>query len=307
MKKEIKTLIQEIPRWFYWYPFRYSIQCLPGNISYLCAKGIGLLSYFLLSKARYDIENGLRLFLNGKSNPEIQTFTKRTFEERAFSAIDVFYYPRLTKDNIDHVVDYEGIEHIDGALRLGKGVILMHGHFCNEEFLMPAMGHKGYPMNQIGSRWAPPSVNGWIGWMPSMIRKKAFQLRISYREKLPVVFHYIDKSLKSAYRCLANNQVLLIAADGREGKKWFQIPFLGRTYSFSPGVFQIARRTGATVLPTFLIREKNYSTFKLVVEKAFPVGEDDVLNIQNFISILESYIRNYPWLYAKVFLLKNSF
>ena len=303
MKNEIKALIREIPRWVYWYPFRYYIQYLPRKTSYLCAKNIGLLSYFLQSKARYDIGKGLKLFLNSKTDREICKIVKNTFEEKAFSAIDTFYYPKLTKDNIDCIVQYNGLEHIDDARKLGKGVILMHGHFCNEEFLMPAMGHKGYPMNQIGSRWEPPPAKGWI---PNLIRKKAFQLRIGYREKFPVVFHYIDKSLRSAYRCLENNEVLLVAADGREGTKWHHVQFLGRTYSFSPGVFQIARRTGSTVLPTFLIREGNYYTFKIFVEKPFQVVDDDTINIRNFIQILESYIKNYPWFYAKVFWLKDS-
>ena len=102
MKNEIKALIREIPRWVYWYPFRYFIQYLPRKTSYLCAKNIGLLSYFLQSKARYDIGKGLKLFLNSKTDREICKIVKNTFEEKAFSAIDTFYYPKLTKDNIGY-------------------------------------------------------------------------------------------------------------------------------------------------------------------------------------------------------------
>jgi len=305
--EKIKVFIQEIFRWMYWYPCRYFIQCLPRNISYACAKHIGCVSYFLFPGTRCKIEEGLKRFFSIKSDREIRSFVKKTFEEKAFSAIDIFYYPMLTKDTIDNVVRYEGIEHIDTSLRLGKGVILMHGHFCNEEFLMPAMGHKGYPMNQIGSRWEPPAIGGWIGAIPGIIRRKAFQLRIGYREKLPVTFHYVDKSLRSAYRCIEKNEVLLVAADGREGTKWFNVPFLGTIFSFSPGVFQIARRTSATVLPTFLIRDEDFFTFRLIIEKPFHVAEDDTINIYNFVRILEFYIKEYPWLYTKVFLLKDSF
>jgi hypothetical protein len=40
-------------------------------------------------------------------------------------------------------------------------------------------------------------------------------MRIGYREALPINFIYIDKGVRAAYSALRNNEILLLAGDGR--------------------------------------------------------------------------------------------
>ena len=44
-------------------------------------------------------------------------------------------FPRLDRKKIQRYVTFEGIEHVQQALALGKGAIILTGHFGNWELL----------------------------------------------------------------------------------------------------------------------------------------------------------------------------
>lgn len=85
--------------------------------------------------------------------------------------MDTLLYDELSVENIDQFVRYEGLENLNKGLENGKGVILLHPHFGNEEYLMPAMGHKGFSVSQIASRWEPDYLSGPLFALANRIRR----------------------------------------------------------------------------------------------------------------------------------------
>jgi lauroyl/myristoyl acyltransferase len=301
-------LFEEIVRWFYWYPWRIIIQFLPLSISYRLAKGAGYGMFLFARGKRRRTLQGLTISFPNATPKELNRITRRTFQNYAMNSIEVFHYPKLNPEKIKTMVQYQGLENLETALLQHRGVILAHGHFGNEEFLMSALGYSGYKLHQIGSRWPPPQLND-IGKykLINRIRKKAFDKRIGFRERLPVTFHYIDKSLRSAVRVLQQNEVMLFAADGRESDQWLELDFLGQKALFSPGLARFAKLTKAVVLPTFLVRGEDYR-HHLIIKKPIEIeSKDDGSIIKEFIGILESYVRRYPEQYAKVYWLTSPF
>jgi KDO2-lipid IV(A) lauroyltransferase len=302
------ALFEEIARWIYWYPWRKIVQLIPLAISYRLAKFAGYALFWCSRGRKQRTYSGIHSAFPQTRPKELTRMVVQTFQNYAVNSIEVFHYPKLNPDKIKKMVHYEGLEKLDSALQQNKGVILAHGHFGNEEFLMPALGYAGYKLHQIGSRWEPQQINQHrFGKMLNLIRRKAFKRRIGYREQLPVTFHYIDKSLRSAVRVLQKNEVLLFAVDGRESDQWLELTFLGQKALFSPGLARFAKLTGAVVLPVFLIRDKDFS-HRLMVENPMTIEEKDEPEIiQEFIALLEQYIRQYPDHYAKVYWLNPSF
>ena len=78
-----------------------------------------------------------------------------------FNELEVLRYPTLNPSNIHDVCDVLGLEHLDLALNKGRGAILMIGHFGANQMIMPALGHRGYPIHQLS---APPTV--WADILP---------------------------------------------------------------------------------------------------------------------------------------------
>lgn len=303
----LKMFIKEIPRFFYWGPYRIIIQHIPLKWGYNTAKLIGFISYTFSFRKKKRMREGVKfLFGSVKSDAEIEEIVKDTFYDFSYKSTEVFYYPFLSKAMVMKMADFSGIEHIEEGLKKGKGVILLHGHLGNEEFLMPGIGYMGYDVAQLASRWEPEQFKGPFAGMVNTIRAYAFRMRIGYRETFPVRFIYIDKGIREVFRSLASNNVLLLAADGREGKKWLTLNLAGKEALFSPGPLSIALSSGAVVLPTFVVRGKDLR-HRIIIEGPMELlntgdKEDDAkINTIRFSARLSKYIEMYPGQYCQAF------
>jgi lauroyl/myristoyl acyltransferase len=299
-----KIYIAEFMRWFYWVPLRMIVQAVPHAVSHRLARFTGTLLYWTSGRKKHRLRQGLQ-FLFGDTYP--RDAVRRTFINYALNSVEVFYYPSLTREKTAPLVEYEGMEHITDALTRGKGVILLHGHFGNEEFLMPAVAFTVRTrVNQLASRWEAPLRGSWIYRLPNAVRHYAFTMRIRYRESLPINFIYIDKGVRAAYSALRNNEILLLAGDGREGTSWTEADFLGRTALYSEGPMRMALKTEAAVLPVFIVRKPD-NRHRLIIERPLQlertadVQRDIQVATQRFVDLLGDYVRRYPCHYMKLF------
>ena len=303
----MNALIKEIPRWVYWYPFRMVADKVPLPMTYPLVKLTAQVGLYIPQRKFPRMYDGLRKSFPEFNNKDLRSVAYNTFQNYLLNASETFWYPKLNKKRMLKLVDFEGLEHIDQALKLGKGVILAHAHFGNEELLMPAIGYMGYTAHQLASRWEPEEYKGSLAGLVNYIRQKAFQKRIGYRESFPVNFHYVDKGIRPAVRCLQENEILLFAVDGREGTKWMKVDFLGREAAFSPGLVTIAKLTGAVILPVFIVRQPD-CRHRLKVHPPIQFNpEDEYAVLLEFVKILEGYIRKNPEQYSKVFFLVQDF
>lgn len=301
-----KLYAKDIARWLYWGPTRFLVVIIPKSVSYRLFRAIGICVCILrireTKKIRYWMERvtGEKVSIRQLGDVFVQYYS---------NSLDTLLYRSLSQKNIDEYVTYKGLEHLNSALEKGKGVILLHPHFGNEEYLMPAMGHKGFTVSQVASRWEPDYTIGKLFALSNHIRKYAWRMRIGTREKLPVDFIYIDEGLRNIYRLLRNNEVLLLALDGREGESWQDVPFLGMTAKISPGPIKIAKTTDASILPTVIVRTGLYQHTVHIGEpiKLSESSENSENNIRidtiAALQAIEPFIRKYPSQYAKFLLL----
>jgi KDO2-lipid IV(A) lauroyltransferase len=119
----------------------------------------------------------------------------------------------------------------------------------------------------------------------------------------------VEKFLRPIYNALKKNEIVAIAFDGREGSKWIVTSFYQRKALFSTGPFELARRTGAIIIPTFIIRKKRH-THKLIFEMPLTLSENSDIekalseDTIRFAELLTYYIDKYPchfgWLLFKI-------
>ena len=290
----------------YWGPVRILVRIIPRELNYRLIWLVGLCAYFM-SRGKADRLRRWMEQVSGKPAPRNQVID--VFVQYYRNLLDTLLYSGLSSKNIDQFIRYKGLDNLNKALQKGKGVILLHPHFGNEECLMPAIGHKGFTVSQIASRWEPDSLPGRLFILSNRIRRHAWRMRIGTRENLPVGFVYIDEGIRNIYRLLRRNEVLLLALDGREGVSWQEVPFLGMTAEISPGPMKIARSTGAAVLPTVIVRTGRY---RHTVHIGEPVKLSEQFdNVEEAIradtitalQAVEPYIKKYPSQYAKFILL----
>ncbi len=307
------SFIKEGARLFYWYPFRYIVQRVPLSIGYVMA-GFAAQIYCIITRGdKKRMSRGLSLMYQRVRPPApLNRIIKKTVSHNLKNGIEVLWYPKFDKTLSKKRFKVEGLSNLDNALSHGSGVVLLHGHFGNPHVIMPALGNLGYTFNQLASRNPPDKSGRYIEAIPEIIRQKTFELKLSYKEALPVRFVYVDQSMRAAIEVLRKNEILAIGIDGREGAKWVSLPFLGQSALFSTGGMNLILKTRPVVLPTFVIRQRD-NTHRIVIEEQMDLkitgdkNEDVMYNMQTFIRRLETYVYRYPCQYAKAFALKTPF
>ncbi|MDY7033041.1 MAG: lysophospholipid acyltransferase family protein [Thermodesulfobacteriota bacterium] len=259
----------------------------------------GLLGKFFYSfdkRSREIIKKELSLLFGERfDTKKIKSITKRSFENYHKRRLETVFFGGLNKKKINNLVDARGLENIDEALSRGKGVILLLSHFGSFLLPLPFLGYRGYKVNQITGKQIHSSF----------LSQRIWKWRKNEADRLPVSFIQIGKFLRPVYKALKNNEIVAIAFDGRDGQRYVPVEFFDRTALISSGPMNLALRTGACILPTFVVRQKN-DRHRLIIGTPFELCtsefiESDVLkNTKRFAEIFADFILTYPCHYGYI-------
>ena len=289
-----------------WYPIRIVIRFLPLSwISLLGGLG-GRILYLISREKRKAMREELKIVFPNKSANEIKEIVKGSFINYCVSEIEVLLYPVMNRALMEEMVTLQGKENLDSALAVGKGVLLFQAHFGAFQMVMPAIGYSGYTMNQISA-----SASIWKEGVSSRVQKRGFDIKSKYEYTLPVNHLSIHSSLRPVFRALERNEIVGITVDGGGGKKTVSIRFLGREANFQQGGVDLALRTGAKIIPAFIITEKGLK-HRLVLHTALKIDtykdKEEVIKglLQEFAALFEGYIQTYPNHYGYTLCLRRS-
>lgn len=288
-------VLRDILRLFVWFPFRWLVGILPIDWGFYLFRLMGDLHFYIGRGKKKIISENIRYRLN-TDNSTVKHIVKRNFENHYLDRLHIFLYSRLTtREKIEKYVYFENIELLEKELKKGKGVLLVQSHFGPVQITLLALALYGDSPIQIGY----PSDRGlsWIG------RRVAYKYRLKYEEMLPAPIIPADRYLGMVYKRLLSNGVVLTTGDGAGGGVFLgehkTFKFLGTERIFPLGPATWAIRTGAAFVPTFIITE-NYNKFRIVFEPPVEgiyndVEKDRVYITEKFISIIEDYIKKYPY------------
>ncbi len=198
--------------------------------------------------------------------------------------MEFLQFPKLKSDNFGNFISIEGRQNIDEVLRKGKGGIILTAHFGNWELVGASFSLMGYCSNAIVRPAKLQKLDEFVN---------------HYRQKTGLKCIGRGTSIKSAIQCLRRNELLGILADVDTKVDGVFVDFFGHPAYTPKGPVSIALKTGAGLLPTFMVRQKDNS-HKLIIEKELKLvitgnTEEDIrLNTQAFTKVIESYIRKYP-------------
>jgi len=304
------NLLKTVFLWTFFVPIKHMVWFLPYSLIYRLSFIIAGSRLWLKTKKAKAYSDELSHIRLVSAMDEKNSILQRTFWGLLCCEFEMLLFPRMNSANINDFVNYNGLEHLDAALDKGKGVMLLFGHFGANQMVMPAMGYCGYSMSQLS---APATV--WEKKIPGRtflaIEKYAMRKRWQHEKSLPVVHVNIFSSLKGAFRCLKRNEILGAAIDGGGGAERVAVNFLDGQANFSTGAYEIARRTGCAVLPTFMERDLFTGKNELYIENALYIKkennslEDKKQFIQFFAYKLDFYIRRSPWLYINFLALRR--
>jgi len=132
--------------------FFYSVRVMPFRFAVNLGGFLGGLGYHLAGKARSITEENLRLSFPDKKEEEIRDIAKKAFVNQGKNAFEVFYYPKLSKEDLAGLVSVENEEGYAKACAAEKGVLMASAHCASWELLGAALSAKGYTINVIAKR-----------------------------------------------------------------------------------------------------------------------------------------------------------
>lgn len=286
-----ESVSRDLLRLLVWYPLRWLIVLLPLKLGIALLRSMGD-AHNSLSKG------GKALLLKNLArikgcNIEDSSCIREYFRNHYIDRLLIFIFPKFGTKEIERFVEMQGLENLDEALKKGRGVILVHGHFGPVHLPLVALARLGYRMKQIGL----PSDEGlsWIG------RNVAFRLRIKYESKIPAEIIKADSFLRGAFKWLNSNGVIMITGDGSGTEnhvgRHAVFDFFGRKALFPLGPAILAEKTEATLLPMFIVPGEK-KLYKVVIEKPLTSENNGVEKTRDvteqFVGRLETYISQYP-------------
>lgn len=287
-------------RLFVWYPLRWIIVIIPVEWGVRLLNSLGNLHFALSHGKKRMLLDNLELLqekMPAKEKAAGIGCVREYFKNHYVDHLLIFIFPRFGVWQVERLVEIDGLEHLDEALQQGKGVVLIHGHFGPVHLPLVVLARLGYRMKQIGL----PSDEGlsWIG------RNVAFKLRLRYEAEIPAEIIKADGFLRSAFRWLHDNGVIMITGDGsgteQKVGRHEVFNFFGQPVSFPLGPAVLADKTGAAILPMFIVPGER-KRYRIVIEAPLvstKSGEERARDITGqFLRRLEYYVSRYPgWMH----------
>jgi lauroyl/myristoyl acyltransferase len=213
---------------------------------------------------------------------------------------EAFSLSPRTKAFMPKDVKVQGLENLQKALEKGRGVILWESVFLGRRVLAKQMLQElGFPIHQVHARHHLGGFKHSGSWMCTHVIQRF--LESCERPFVTDILH-LDRVNSVAFTRdllgrLKQNAIICITADGKVGQKFISIKFLGHKEWFSTGVANLAKFSGATILPLFCVQETR-DRASLIIERPIRTGTGKQICLEDtyvqYANLLESYIRRYP-------------
>lgn len=217
-------------------PLVWWLTRMPWEKADRISRTLGAFGYIISRRyRRASIDNLLAAFPD-MIECEAKKLTGEVFRNFTRALIEFFIVRRFDKSDIERVMELKGAEHIDKALRRGKGCIILTAHLGNWEILARRLVCAGYPLSVIARDSDDPTMTGVVN---------------ETREQGGYKVLSRDSSVMSAMRALKRNELVGILPDQNTMGTCMFVEFFGRPAATAAGAALFALRTGASIVPVF--------------------------------------------------------
>ncbi|OGC41447.1 hypothetical protein A2Y85_05845 [candidate division WOR-3 bacterium RBG_13_43_14] len=249
----------------------------PRKFADTIARIIGLAFYFLSPKSRsYILDNLYHILRNDPRYDRRKEITKLTFINFALSMVDFFRLSYLSRDDFE--VHCQGLEHIDGALALHRGCVLISLHIGNWDYGGAYLASRGVPIMALVQETDPTM----------------FLLYTKHRERTGMKTYPVSKAPYAFIETIKKNKVLALLADRNVYGPGKMVEFLNGVRRIPRGLSDIIVKHNIPVVLCYVIMQKHGKRYGLFIQ---PVSYDrlDAESLEKkIIKVFEKIIRQYP-------------
>ncbi|MEO5355762.1 MAG: lysophospholipid acyltransferase family protein [Nitrospirae bacterium YQR-1] len=288
-------------KWLYWKYLRVVFSELPPFVINTIMSFLARLQ--MASSRKRKLVTLEELYKSGliDGTENLREILHIAFQTQLNSWAKLCYLRKINSGNVETYITATGLVHLEEALTKNKGAILLNPHFGPFMLIMPALGYRGYKVSQVAIQGEPPTVarRGFV-WYANNAKFHAVEklMPVTFiNAGIPLEDKYglRNMSMREIMLSLQRNEVILFPATGRGGRKWCEAGFLGRRANFNISPFKLAIKTGAALLPVFLVDKKD-GVAEMVAEPSINISKEDTPEtlLDKYLIVLTKYVRQHP-------------
>jgi KDO2-lipid IV(A) lauroyltransferase len=269
-------------------PIILLLKLMPLSWVYLLGRFFASLADIFSGRRKKIALANLRLaFGTRKDEAEINAIYRECLTRTTTSFVEAMKFCFLPPPVAKRRIEIVGKERLDAELKKGKGIIIAGLHLGNFPLLAAKLALEGYPIEVIVKKPRNRYLAGLytrmtdivgVGFIDGGERKEAAQ-----------------RSLRQ----LRSGGIVYIILDQNPPYPDIMVDFFGYAVPSFKGPVVLAMRTGATILPAFIVYNNGWRQ-KIYIEKPFALettGEperDVAHNLARLMKLIEGYIERFP-------------
>ncbi len=265
---------------------------VPRFVARATGAAVGYAACAVASRLRSVGRQNLALALPEVPRAEREIMLRTSFRNLGWQLAEFAQMRRYSQKRAQRIVRYEGLEHYLAARDAGHGVLVLTGHLGAWElssFFHSLMGHR---MGMVIRRLDNPRVDAFVNG-----------IRTLHGNRVLPKDEFARGLLKAMH---AGETVGILMDTNMTPPQGVFVPFFGTDACTASGLARVAARSGATVLPGFLLwepAERRYVLHfgaPLDIVRTGDTEADALANTALFTRTLEAWIRRYPeqWLWV---------
>ncbi|WP_218624005.1 lysophospholipid acyltransferase family protein [Granulicella sp. dw_53] len=271
--------------------FVNALRVLPRGLARWAGARVGWVSYLLLGRLRQVGVRNLKLAFPEKSDAEREAILRREYRNLGWLLAEFCQMQDYSAERASEFIRYEGLENYQRARDKGRGVLVLTGHLGGWELSSFYHSLMGMPMGMVIRRLDNPLVDAYVN-----------RIRCLHGNR---VIHKDDFARGLIASMRSGETVGILMDTNMTPPQGVFVPFFGVPACTASGMARVAQKTGAAVVPGFLLWDEQEQRYVLrfgeeiaTVDTGDTEG-DSVRNTALFTAMLEEYIREYPdqWLW----------
>ncbi len=260
------------------------LQCVSFRRGSSIGAWLGVLGYRLGIRA-HVVETQLTFAFPDLPVPQIKAFAKQSYENLGRTSVEAALMESRTPAELIALFDrVDGWEHMEAAVRAGRGALLVTGHLGNWELGGSYIAARGVPVDAIARHMSNRVFERYL-------------TRVRERFGVKVVFD--ESAVRHTPRSVRANRVVGFLSDqGVLGLASTFVPFFSRLAKTPRGPAVFALRLQVPVVFTVAVRQPS-GKYRLIVEPIEVVHSGDreadtIAVVAHYTARLEHWVRQYP-------------
>ena len=265
---------------------------MPRKVARAIGAGIGGLAYWVVPRLRDVGFKNLTLAFPEWTDSQRENTLRKLYRNLGWLLAEFCQMPKYTRENSGSFLSYDGLERYLAAREKGKGVLIVTGHLGAWELSSFYHSLMGFPMSMVIRRLDNAKVDGLVN-----------HIRCLHGNR---VLHKDDfaRGLLGAMR--QGETVGILMDTNMTQPQGVFVPYFGKLACTASGLARVALKTGAAVLPGFMLWEEAEQKYvlhfgdEILLDCTGDDEADAVTNTAKCTAAIEAYVRRYPdqWLWV---------